>query len=156
MIVYFLRHAEAEDCADSDFERRLTTKGLDQAEKVGKFCVRLGLIPDVILSSPVVRARQTAESVARRLGNPPVQIERWIACGMAASTCLGELRAYEAFSSIFVVGHEPDFSETISVMIGLPQSDSLHIRKASLTAIDLRSFQPGAGRMEFFVPVRLM
>jgi phosphohistidine phosphatase SixA len=94
--------------------------------------------------------------VAKRLGEPPLQIEPWIACGMSASACLGELRAYETFGSIFVVGHEPDFSETISVMIGLPHSESLHIRKASLTAVDLRSFQPGGGRIEFSIPVRLM
>jgi phosphohistidine phosphatase len=156
MIIYFLRHAEAEDCADSDFKRRLTPKGLEQAEKVGKFCVRYGLIPEVILTSPVVRAKQTAESVGKLLGNPTSAAESWLACGMSASACLGELRAYEKLSHVMLVGHEPDFSEAIAVMIGLPDSDHLHIRKASLTAVSLRAFQPGNGQIEFSVPVRLM
>lgn len=156
MLIYFLRHAEAEPDADSDFARRLTPKGLDQAEKVGKFCARYGLIPEIILSSPVVRAKQTAEIAARRLGDPPLQIEPWIACGMSAATCLDELRAFQKFTEIFLVGHEPDFSETIATLIGLPDPDHLHIRKSSLTAVDLRSFQPGAGRIEFSIPVRLM
>ena len=56
MLLYFLRHAEAEDEVTSDFDRKLTPKGLEQADKAGKFCVRFGLIPDVILSSPVSTA----------------------------------------------------------------------------------------------------
>ena len=64
MTIGFLRHAEAEDVAASDFGRRLTTKGLEQAAKVGKFCMRNGFVPDLIITSPVVRARQTAERIA--------------------------------------------------------------------------------------------
>jgi len=156
MILYFLRHAEAEDCVDSDFKRRLTPKGLEQTDKVGKFCVRYGLIPEVILTSPVVRAKQSAESVGKHLGNPSLSVEPWLACGMSASACLGELRAYGKMSHVMLVGHEPDFSEAISVMIGLPDPSHLHIRKASLTAVSLRSFQPGSGQIEFSIPVRLM
>jgi phosphohistidine phosphatase len=156
MLIYFLRHAEAEDCADSDFERHLTVKGLEQADKAGKFCARYGLIPDAVLSSPVVRAKQTAEIVCKRLGEPRLTIESWIACGMSPAACLGELRACEQLASVMVVGHEPDFSDTIAVMIGLPNPERLHIRKASLTAVNLRSFQPGGGQIEFSIPVRLM
>lgn len=156
MIIYFLRHAEAEDCADSDFKRRLTAKGLEQAEKVGKFCVRYGLIPEVILTSPVVRAKQTADLVGKHAGNPNQVVESWLACGMSPSACLGELRAYEKFSHVMLVGHEPDFSEVMAVMIGLPAPAHLHVRKASLTAISLRSLQPGSGQLEFSIPARLM
>lgn len=156
MLIYFLRHAEAEDCADSDFKRKLTAKGLEQADKVGKFCARLGLLPDIVLTSPVIRARQTAEITCKRLNDPPLTVEPWIACGMSAASCLGELRGFEQYSNVMIIGHEPDFSETISVMIGLPKPERLHIRKASLTAINLRSFQTGGGQIEFSVPVRLM
>ena len=45
MTIYFLRHAEAEDLAESDFDRKLTPKGLQQAAKVGKFCAGHGLEP---------------------------------------------------------------------------------------------------------------
>lgn len=156
MLIYFLRHAEAEGCAESDFDRRLTTKGLEQADKVGKFCARYGMVPDIILTSPVIRAKQTAELAAKRLGDPAVTVEQWIACGMSAETCLDELRAFEKFPTVMVVGHEPDFSEVIAAMTGMLAPDHLHIRKASLTAVDLRTHQRGAGRLEFSIPVRLM
>ncbi|HVE16956.1 MAG TPA: histidine phosphatase family protein [Chthoniobacterales bacterium] len=156
MLLYFLRHAEAEDEVTSDFERRLTPKGLDQADKVGRFCVRNGLIPDVILSSPVVRAEQTAHGVSKRLDDRKVIIERWIACGMAPETCLSSLQAYAKFEHVMLVGHEPDFSFAIAACLGLSDPSHLNVRKASLTAISLPLLRAGAGRLEFTVPVRLM
>lgn len=156
MLLYFLRHAEAEDEAASDFERRLTPKGLEQADKVGKFVVRNGLIPDVILSSPVVRAEQTARAVSQRLDGRELIVERWLACGMTPAVCLDALAAYASFDHVMLVGHEPDFSGAIAASIGLPHPALLNIRKASLTAISLPRLRAGAGRLEFSTPVRLM
>jgi len=81
MLVTFLRHAEAEDAVTTDFDRRLTAKGLEQADKAGRFCVRCGLIPDVIVTSPVVRAEQIldlddAPRIPVPLGEPPLLRER--------------------------------------------------------------------------------
>jgi phosphohistidine phosphatase len=156
MIVYFLRHADAEPDAARDFDRKLTPKGLEQAEKAGKFLVRFGLIPSIILASPVVRARQTAKIVSQRLGDADLVEARWLACGMSPESCLRELATYEQHESVMLVGHEPDFSETISALIGLPDSNGINIRKASLTAIDLPSLTPGAGQLQFLAPSRLM
>ncbi len=156
MLLYFLRHAEAENEVPSDFDRRLTPKGLEQADKAGKFCVRYGLIPDVILSSPVVRAEQTARAVSKRLDGRELIIERWLACGMMPETCLESLAAYAKFGHVLLVGHEPDFGETIAACIGLPDPGHLNIRKSSLTAIDLPRLRAGMGRLEFTIPVRLM
>jgi phosphohistidine phosphatase len=156
MTVYFLRHADAEPDAARDFERKLTPKGLEQAEKAGKFLVRHGLVPALILTSPVVRARQTAKIVARRLGDADLVEERWLACGMSPESCLRELAVHQHLESVLLVGHEPDFSETISALTGLPDPVNLNIRKASLTAVDLPRLEPGAGQLQFLVPSRLM
>lgn len=156
MIVYFLRHADAEPDATRDFDRKLTPKGLEQAEKVGKFLVRYGLIPSVILASPVVRARQTAKIVAQRLGDAELVEAPWLACGMVPESCLRELAAFEQLESVMLVGHEPDFSETIAALIGMPDPNGINIRKASLTAVDLHTLAPGAGQLQFLVPSRLM
>jgi phosphohistidine phosphatase len=126
------------------------------ADKVGRFCVRFGLIPDIILSSPVVRAEQTAQAVSKRLDGREIVVERWIACGMTPQTCLDSLGAYAKFEHVMLVGHEPDFGETMAALVGLPDSIHLHVRKASLTAIDLPRLRAGSGRLEFTVPVRLM
>ncbi|MFZ4681242.1 MAG: phosphohistidine phosphatase SixA [Terrimicrobiaceae bacterium] len=156
MIVYFLRHADAEPDAGNDFDRKLTPKGLEQAAKVGKFLVRNGLLPEAIVSSPVVRARQTAEAVEKKLGQASVVIGSWLACGMTPETCLTELSVHAGTNSLLLVGHEPDFSDTIAALLGLANPDALNIRKASLTGIELSGFAAGAGRLQLLVPVRLM
>ena len=156
MVLSFLRHADAEPDAGADFDRKLTSKGLEQSEKVGKFLLRYGVIPDLILSSPVIRAKQTARIVAARLGDVRVDIVDWLACGMTPRACLEHLDDYTRSESVMLVGHEPDFSETIAALIGLPNSDSLNIRKASVTNIDLPSLALGGGQLQYTLPVRLM
>ena len=156
MIVYFLRHAEADPDARIDFDRKLTPKGLEQAAKAGKFLVRNGLLPEAIVSSPVVRARQTAEVVEKKLGQASVVIGPWLACGMTPERCLSELSVHAGTNSVLLVGHEPDFSDTIAALLGLANPDSLNIRKASLTGIELSGFAAGAGRLQLLVPARLM
>ena len=155
MTIYFLRHAEAEDLAESDFDRKLTPKGLQQAAKVGKFCASHGLEPAVILSSPVTRARQTAEIVSKELGLEP-SIEGWLACGMETSTLLARLAPHSASDSVMIVGHEPDFSTTIGELLGTPEPAAVLVKKASLTAIDAPWLEPGAGQLQFSIPCRLM
>lgn len=155
MKITFLRHAEAEDSIHSDFERRLTPKGLKQAQRVGCFCREAGLLPDLLLASPVVRARQTAEIVAKALGNPPLRVESWLACGMSPATCLRQLAALDRGSSVMLVGHEPDLSETLELLLGM-ENGGIPMRKACLAAVDLCAFTPGGGRLEFLIPARLM
>ena len=156
MVAYFLRHADAEPRADSDHERKLTPKGQEQAEKAGKFLVCCGLLPEIILTSPVVRARQTAKIVAEKLGDTEFSEVDWLACGMTAETCLAELKACQEKASVLLVGHEPDFSETIAAMLGLRDAAAIKVRKASLTGVELLDFQAGQGQLHFLVPVRLM
>lgn len=156
MLLCFLRHAEAEDEASSDFERPLTPKGWEQCEKVSKFCARTGLLPDLILHSPVLRAEQTAQAVAKKLGG----IERiecpWLACGMRPEAAAEHLREHLRFSTLFVVGHEPDFSSTIAWLLGTTSYAAIRIRKASLTGLSIRQMATGGASLEFSVPVRLM
>jgi len=155
MTIGFLRHAEAEDPRGSDFERQLTAKGLDQAAKVGKFCQDNGIVPDLVIASPVVRTRDTARIVVESLDCDLVE-ERWLACGMEADTCLREVRAFAHKGFLLLVGHEPDFSHAIAHLIGLADPSALKIRKASLTLVDLAGFEAGSGQLQFSIPVRLM
>ena len=81
MLLYLLRHAEAVDEAASDAARALTTKGMAQARKVGKFCVKNEVIPSIILTSPLKRAEQTARLVAKEIKNA-----EFIVCPFLASS----------------------------------------------------------------------
>lgn len=156
MRLYLLRHAEAEPHRVNDFSRRLTEKGNDQAKRVGEFLETRKIIPDLILSSPVLRAKETAEIVASKLGGSDLSMVPWLACGMSPETALQELASYARFDSVMIVGHEPDFSTLIATLIGLESSAVINVSKASLTAIDLARLTPGFGVLRFFLPVKLL
>jgi phosphohistidine phosphatase len=151
MIIYFLRHADAEDFSGNDFERKLTPKGHDQAARVGNFCDKYSITPEVFLTSPVVRARQTAEIVGKKTGLTPV-IADWLACGMTPETLIAQLEPLTTKSSVLLVGHEPDLSTAVSYLLGLNEPINFPIRKASLTAIDAPWLDQGSGTLEFTLP----
>jgi len=151
MIIYFLRHADAEDFVDSDFTRKLTPKGHDQAERVGKFCKQNGIKPEVFLTSPLVRARETADIVGKKTGVTPA-IADWLACGMTPATLIEKLQPISTKSSVLLVGHEPDLSTVVSYLLGLPEPVNFPIRKASLTAINAPWLDQGSGSLEFTLP----
>ena len=156
MLLYLLRHAEAEPhCAD-DFSRRLTEQGFKQARRVGCFMKEQCLRPDLILTSPVVRARETAEAVTKLLGKVEIIEVPWAACGMSPDKAIEELAAFEKFKSILLVGHEPDFGTLIASLIQLGKSPSIEINKASLTGIHLSRLQFGSGILQFLLPVKFL
>jgi phosphohistidine phosphatase len=155
MTIGFLRHAEAETASGTDFDRKLTPRGLDQAEKVARFCLRNKILPDLIITSPVVRARQTAEVVSATTGSDLI-VGAWLACGMEPGDFLKEIAAYSRKNFVLLVGHEPDFSDAIACLVGLIDPSSLKIRKASLTVVEIAAPQQGCGQLQFILPARFM
>lgn len=155
MIIYFLRHADAEDFADSDFTRKLTPKGQDQAERIAKFSKQNGIQPEVFLTSPLLRARETAAIVGGKIGVEPI-VADWLACGMTPETLIAQLDPLPPKSSVLLVGHEPDLSTAVSYLLGLPEPENFPIRKASLTAIMAPWLEKGSGALEFSIPPKLL
>jgi phosphohistidine phosphatase SixA len=118
----------------------------------------------LILSSPLTRAEETAQLVARALDILKlVQIEDFLRAGMTTERALSGLRRslIELMkrekspdrSSIMLVGHEPDLSNLTGALIG-GRSESVHIRKATLVGVRLQELKLGAGTIEFVIPVR--
>jgi len=155
MDLYILRHADANTVAATDDARPLSEKGITQAKKVGRFCKEHNIKPELILTSPVRRAAETAEIVAEILKGE-LMIEQWLACGMQPETALEELRGYERFESVMIVGHQPDFSLLAAHLLGLQDNEQISIRKASLTHFELGAFLFGSARLCFTLPCRLM
>lgn len=155
MELYLLRHADADTPAATDEDRWLSEKGKEQAERAAQFCKENQILPALVLASPVRRARETADIVARHLG-VEMLIVPWLACGMHPETAQEELSAYRTQSPIMVVGHEPDFSQLVASLLGLPSSSHIHIRKASLTRLDLPTPRAGTARLDFSIPCKLM
>jgi phosphohistidine phosphatase len=160
MKLILLRHAEAEPYRADDFSRRLTEKGIAQAGHVGTYLAAHKLVPDLMLTSPVIRARETARIVVQKLQEASEDIDLtevpWLACGMTPERAMEELAAYAKCDCIIIVGHEPDFSSLVAALIGLRSNASMDLSKASLTAIDLTRVAPGSGILRFFLPVKLL
>ncbi|MEI9892422.1 MAG: phosphohistidine phosphatase SixA [Chthoniobacter sp.] len=155
MLLYLLRHADAETLAPTDDARPLSEKGIDQAKKVARFCEAHEMHLSLILTSPLRRAHETAKPVAAALRSELV-IAPWLASGMHPHAALEELRAYRAQSSVMLVGHEPDFSQFAAHLLGLPTNHAIHVRKASLTLLELDVFRAGAASLQFSLPCKLM
>jgi phosphohistidine phosphatase len=164
MQLFLLRHAEAESNAASDEARTLTARGTKQAEAIGKFCFANDFIPELILSSPLTRAEETARLVARELNLPKlVQVVEFLRAGMTAERAFSGLREnlialtkrerFPEREGVMLVGHEPDFSKLAGVLIG-GLAQSVHFRKATLMGVTFQELKPGAGTIEFLIPVK--
>jgi len=140
MDLYFLRHGEADwpNWKKSDDERPLTKHGKKEMHEVAKFLKRVKARPDLIITSPFPRASQTAEIAAEHL-KVKCHEDKLIAPGFGRQELERVLKKYPA-ESLMVVGHEPDFTHTISQLTGA----SLKLSKAGVALVALdRSWRNG-------------
>ncbi|MBI3244441.1 MAG: histidine phosphatase family protein [Chloroflexi bacterium] len=142
--LYFLRHGLADwpDWTGADDERPLTPDGIEKMKLEAKAIKRLKLKPDAILSSPLIRARQTADLVADRLGLT-VKVTRLLAPGFNIAQLDKLVREADAATLLFV-GHEPDFSTTLSQLIG---GGHVVMKKGGLARVDITALDPLSGEL---------
>jgi phosphohistidine phosphatase len=151
-----LRHAHAGDpmkWAGPDDVRPLTEKGRLQSERLGQLLANSGFRPDAILSSPKLRALETARLVAAAIGvRVDVADELGGPLDVAAIEAL--LRAAGNPIRPMLVGHDPDFSLLAAELAGVAE---LPIRKAALVRIDLpRPLVAGTGTLRWLLPPDLL
>ena len=156
LTLYILRHAEAEPEAQTDAERALTSKGRDQAKAIGRFCCEHEIYPAVILTSPLVRAQQTAKLVCKELGDKTkLETADFLSAGMNPERAFAHLNKLSDPGPLMLVGHEPDFSEFIAASIG-GGSESIRLRKAGLAKLTLPEAKPGVGTLDFLLTPKLL
>ena len=155
--LYLIRHAHAGDpfkWHGDDALRPLSERGHRQAERVGRLLAGAEEAPDLVVTSPLLRAEETARIVAdilkihvvvdRRLVGPldPDRVtEIVLAAGPAERPC--------------IVGHDPDFSMLLGEMVG---TAAIPMRKGTLARVDFegRDVVPGRGTLRFLVPPDLL
>lgn len=155
MQLILLRHGKAEDVpsiGSGDFARALLEKGMEQSRNAARVLSLANFLPDLVLTSPVLRARQTAEEFCRSADMPQPLIQDWLACDMSPETALSELRAFVENKRIMIVGHEPDFSQLVQYTLGA--SGRVEIRKGSLTCLEIHPPSP-RGTLFFSFPQKL-
>ena len=164
-----LRHGLAEEPQPEreDGQRRLTAEGAQRTSGVLQRLVQLDLVCDLVLSSPLVRARQTAELALSAglaaelelaaplapLADPLPLLERW----------LGPLAPRPGWRRLALVGHEPDLSTLAALLIGVPMTqapEALQLKKAGVVLLQLPAVLPAAGllgaaRLSMLLPPRL-
>lgn len=155
MQLLLLRHGKAEDRSSkgTDFSRELLEKGHEQARHAARVLNATDMLPDLVLTSPVLRAKQTADTFTQTAGMPGPVIQAWLSCGLSPHTALSELTAFPDFERIMIVGHEPDFSQIIEHCLGTT-AVSIEVRKGSLTCIELNPPRPRA-ILRFLLPHKL-
>lgn len=136
MELLVIRHAKAEAHGHpgGDGARALVGKGVDQSRRIGRFLKRLDRRPDVVLTSPLTRARQTAEIFCEAAEMPGPVTQAWLACGMDPETAIRELVAFSDFERVAIVGHEPDLSSFIEWLLGCSGS-SVEVKKACVSGL---------------------
>ncbi|HEY0791586.1 MAG TPA: histidine phosphatase family protein [Chthoniobacterales bacterium] len=152
--LYLVRHADAEPVQTVDAERRLTSKGREQAARLGRFFQEREFVVKAVFSSPLVRAAQTAELLAQPLGLSPV-LRPELSAGVSPGAVRRFLQAQSVCDGAVIVGHEPDLSGVTADFLGC-EPDRFRIRKATVIALSLAPEKLGLATLDFLVPVRFL
>ncbi len=154
--LHLLRHADAGDPAKwsgDDAARPLSTKGEGQTERLASFLADLGFATDAVISSPLVRARQTAEIIAARLG-VSVRLDERLAGGFAPEDVDAILADAGGPLRPVLVGHDPDFSELLA---WLAQAHGVSMKKGAFARVDVRgSIANGQASLRWLLPPDLL
>jgi phosphohistidine phosphatase len=143
--LYLIRHGVAEDRGAAwpdDTKRPLTSDGMSRMRKATRGLARLGVALDVILTSPLVRARQTADVVAAGLEpHPPIVTTDALAPGASYAAIVAELEKLTRRTRVALVGHEPGVGELAARLIG--SRHPIELKKGAVCRIDLDEIPPG-------------
>lgn len=157
MIVYFVRHGIAEEAdawQGSDAERPLTTKGRAKMVDAGKRLADLEIKPDAIVTSPLVRARQTAEIVAKALrASGALTEDERLAGGFNRHGLAGILKDYVSAKSVMLVGHEPAMSAVIGHAIG---DGRVEMKKGAVACVEFSDPASPRGELLWLAPPKIL
>lgn len=152
MFLHLLRHAHAGDAFawdGPDATRPLTDKGRSQSDRLGRFLVGRGFETDLIITSPLTRALQTAEIVADVLGTR-LAIDERVGGGLTLGGLDAVLGDHGAPTRPIVVGHDPDMTELLATLCGMSE---IPMRKGAFARIEAETpLQPGSGILRWLIP----
>lgn len=155
--LYLVRHAIAaergEDWPD-DRLRPLTRAGIARFKEVARALAKLNVVLDIVYTSPLTRARQTAELLVAGLpGHPELRLIDALAPGEPPRAVLTVLRASP--HRVALVGHEPDLGGLAALLLGTAKP--LAFKKGGVGRIDLTSSaKAGQGSLVWFAPPKLL
>ena len=146
--VYFMRHGDAGDkrfWEGDDADRPLSELGVERTTAAAKHFARTRFRPTKILTSPLVRATQTAEIVAEMLGDEDlVEVDSRLAPDFDVRVLRRILKENPEQTKLLLVGHEPSFSAVIDEVMG---GGSIVLKKGGVARVDIEHLNPPCGRL---------
>jgi phosphohistidine phosphatase len=148
VILYFLRHGDAGSASPPDDDARLSDGGVAALRAAAPLWRRLNLRADVVLSSPLPRARQSAELFCDAVGGSPVTDDR-LRPGASWGDLARAMAAHPQARRVMFVGHEPDLSSAICELTG---AASVRMRKGGLACVEFYGTpEPGGGEIAWLL-----
>jgi phosphohistidine phosphatase len=160
MHLYIVRHGIAIDREDPkcppEAERFLTEEGIERTKQVAKGIAGLGAHADLMVSSPYLRATQTAAIFASALDYPENKIRHTesLLPGAAPGALLRELAREKNASSIFCFGHAPHVDGLLAAAVGA-QRPITSMKKAGVAFVELKRVSPPSGQLVWLVTPKL-
>lgn len=146
MRLYIVRHAIAAARGTpglADDERPLTEEGVTKMKKAAPGLARIGAIPDLILTSPLVRARQTAEIIQKALGNKiPLRAAEALSPSGTREAIYEEIRRNAKSEALMLVGHQPSLGELAGALAWGSAEHYVELKKGGMCALDLEQLSP--------------
>ena len=141
-----------------DARRPLTPEGKQKTRDIVAGLVRIGFDVDWIISSPLVRAVETAEIVAEGLSSkPPLEFCEALRPGGSGEALIAFIAKRPNRRRVLVVGHEPDLGELAARLIGAGRSTNMAFKKGGCCLITFNEFPPKSpGRLMWWLPPRIM
>jgi phosphohistidine phosphatase len=140
----------------TDEERALTSEGKARTRKVLERLEKLGLACGPLVSSPLVRAKQTAELALERKLGQSLSVSDALAPGQDPMPLLQKL-LQEPWERLGLVGHEPDMGQLASFLLGC-QTQSLQLKKAGIALLELDEplLEPGAAQLRLLLSPKVL
>jgi phosphohistidine phosphatase len=160
--LYLMRHGSAGkpvgDTFGQDFRRPLTAEGAEKVRKIGAGLKRLGVKPDWIVTSPLVRSLQTADILATILSPAfPVSTSDSLRPGCSAEGFVPHLADHPKRRKVLAVGHEPDLSQLAARLIGSDAVARFSLKKGGCCLISLSEVPPTSfGQLVWWVTPRIL
>lgn len=161
MQLYIVRHGIAIDREDPncppDPERFLTSEGVDKSSQVAKGVAEVGAVPDLMLSSPYLRAFQTAEIFAAALEYSKSKIRKTelLLPGSEPLQLFRELSKDKQLSSVFIFGHAPQLDDILATSLGAKHHLTA-LKKAGVALVELKRLVPPSGQLIWLATPKLL
>lgn len=150
MKLLVMRHGEATPLVDSDANRALTKRGVEQAHNAARLLVEKGHRPEVLLVSPLLRAQQTASEVRHAAYKFSSTVNQETVALLSPDGSLEALVAYleqRAETEIMLVSHQP----LVSLLIGYLSGEQVGMDTANVAFVEINSWKKLSGDLKWVI-----